>query len=100
MADRRATELETKADEMDVEQHVHFSPRRQYYWLAEERIEKYRDRAGELRDRGSPAAPAHRLRQCRTGNTTSRRDEPWLKSRTTSAALRRSGTQTVSESNQ
>ena len=29
MADRRATELETKADEMDVEQHVHFSPRRQ-----------------------------------------------------------------------
>ena len=37
MADRRATELETKADEMDVEQHVHFSPRRQYYWLAKSR---------------------------------------------------------------
>lgn len=45
----RASELESKADEMDVEQHVHFNPRRQSYWNVEERIEKYRDKARELR---------------------------------------------------
>lgn len=46
----RASELESKADEMDVEQHVHFNPRRHSYWNIEERIEKYRDKARELRE--------------------------------------------------
>lgn len=45
----KASELESKADEMDVEQHVHFNPRRHSYWNVEERIERYRDKARELR---------------------------------------------------
>jgi hypothetical protein len=47
--DEQAASLESKADEIDVEQHVYFNPRRQFYWNAEERAENYRAKARQLR---------------------------------------------------
>lgn len=48
--ENRAAELESRAEEMDVEQHVYFNPRRHSYWNVDERIEKYRAKARQLRE--------------------------------------------------
>lgn len=51
--ERRAAEFERKARERDVEVHVQFSPRRFGFWDEQDRIDRYRKTARDLREQAA-----------------------------------------------